>query len=138
MDKSTVSYIIDFYTFAAKTNNVSQNSNSHLYKYIGSNIGNYLKEVKEISQKDFADSIEMNRATLSNIISGRQQISIHLLYKIANKLNVQPADLLPPMDVYQNKDDDVNVSFNNLLKETGISKESQETILNIIKQPSKK
>ncbi|MDP2420097.1 helix-turn-helix domain-containing protein [Sediminibacterium sp.] len=116
---------------------MGQNSHIHLYKSIGKVIGSYLKEVKGISQKDFADSINMNRATLSNIIAGRQQISIHLLYKIANELKVQPVDLLPPMDLFQKSEEELKVNFNNLLKEKGISKESQETILNIIKQPHK-
>ena len=76
-----------------------------LYKLIGRNIGRYLKGFKSMSQANFVEEIGMgNRATLSNIIAGRQQVSIHLLFDIAKGLNLNPSDLLPSIEEIEQKE----------------------------------
>ena len=49
-----------------------------------------------MSQEAFAKAVGLSRTSITNIESGRQPISLHTLYFMADILGVEPADLLPP------------------------------------------
>jgi putative transcriptional regulator len=53
--------------------------------------------VKNISQKDLAEMLGVERNTISRICNNRNQPSIQLLYKIAYVLNVEVKELLAPL-----------------------------------------
>lgn len=65
-----------------------------LYKLIGLMIRDYRK-LRGYSQIDFAKKISINRASLSNIEAGKQQVSILIVYKIALAFNVEITQFLP-------------------------------------------
>jgi transcriptional regulator with XRE-family HTH domain len=49
----------------------------------------------KIPQELLAKKSGLSRAVIANIELGRQQILVHVLYKIAKALNISPIDLLP-------------------------------------------
>ena len=104
-----------------------------LYKLIGRNIGRYLKGFKSMSQANFVEEIGMgNRATLSNIIAGRQQVSIHLLFDIAKGLNLNPSDLLPSIEEIEQNIKNENIQYNSILEKHDVSQKDQDLILGLI------
>lgn len=55
---------------------------------------------KRLSQKDLADRVGKERATIANIETGRQRPPLHLIWDIAEQLQIQPAELIPtPVEV---------------------------------------
>jgi len=64
------------------------------YKIIGERISKYRKE-KKINQLDLSDFCNISRASLSNIESGQQRITIDLLYNIAERLGISIFKLIP-------------------------------------------
>jgi len=69
------------------------------YKPIAQAIRKKRSEARpKISQEILADKTGLSRAAIANIERGRQQILIHVLYKIAKALNVAPGDLLPTIN----------------------------------------
>jgi transcriptional regulator with XRE-family HTH domain len=49
-----------------------------------------------MSQDAFAKAVGLSRTSITNIERGRQPVSLHTLYSMADILGVEPADLLPP------------------------------------------
>jgi transcriptional regulator with XRE-family HTH domain len=49
-----------------------------------------------MSQEAFAKAVGLSRTSITNIERGRQPVSLHTLYFMADILGVEPADLLPP------------------------------------------
>jgi len=49
-----------------------------------------------MSQEAFAKAVGLSRTSITNIERGRQPVSLHTLYFMADILGVGPADLLPP------------------------------------------
>lgn len=49
-----------------------------------------------MSQEAFAKAVGLSRTSITNIERGRQPISLHTLYSMADILSIEPADLLPP------------------------------------------
>lgn len=48
-----------------------------------------------MSQRALADAVNVSRTSIANIESGRHRVQIHVLYKLAAALGVEPHDLLP-------------------------------------------
>ena len=65
-----------------------------LNQLIGKKIAS-LRDLNRLSQTDLAKQISVNRATISNIEAGRQNISVHLLYKIAEVFETDVAIIIP-------------------------------------------
>lgn len=65
-----------------------------IYALIGKQIRQY-REKKDLTQEKLASDIGVSRASIANYESGKQAIYISDLYKIANSLEVEVADLLP-------------------------------------------
>jgi transcriptional regulator with XRE-family HTH domain len=49
-----------------------------------------------MSQEAFAKAVGLSRTSITNIERGRQPISLHTLYFMADILGVEASDLLPP------------------------------------------
>ncbi len=61
-------------------------------------VGQKVKEYRTflgLSQAEFANKVDINRATLSQLEAGKQQFTLSLIYKLAQKLNVEITDFLP-------------------------------------------
>lgn len=65
-----------------------------LYKQIGSLIKNRRGRLR-ITQEKLAQRLVISRASLANIETGRQNLSVHQLYLLASALDLNPSDLLP-------------------------------------------
>jgi len=61
-------------------------------RQITRNIKLILRE-KRLTQKQFAESLEVSTSHVSNILSGRVRISLPLLLRIAHVLEVKLSDL---------------------------------------------
>ena len=60
---------------------------------LGQNIKNFRKS-KQISQIDLAVAVGIDRSYLSEIENGRRNLSVNILYAIADALEVKISDLL--------------------------------------------
>jgi transcriptional regulator with XRE-family HTH domain len=49
----------------------------------------------KMSQRDLADALEISRSSIANIERGRQSVSLHMVYRIADVLGRDLAELLP-------------------------------------------
>jgi y4mF family transcriptional regulator len=67
-----------------------------LYRTIGHLVRAARKEL-HLTQDDLARRIGLTRTSINNIEQGKQRIQIHMLYSIADALNVAPTALLPPV-----------------------------------------
>lgn len=105
-----------------------------LYQLIGKKINGYISEVKKIRQIDLARNLKISRSSLSNVLSGNRQLSLHLLYDISRILNIEPTDLLPTIEELNEYFNVENQQFHKMLEQKGISQSSQATILKIINQ----
>lgn len=50
-----------------------------------------------MSQQAFAKAVGLSRTSVTNIERGRQPVSLHTLYSMADILRVEVFDLLPPV-----------------------------------------
>lgn len=72
-----------------------------IYSIIGSRIREYRKKT-QLSQEDLAFEVDVSRTSIVNIERGRQRLPIHLLWNIADVLDVEPSSFLPEREqVYQ-------------------------------------
>lgn len=72
-----------------------------LYKIVGERIRMCRRSLTPlVHQKDVADISDgkISRSSVANMEGGRQAISLHQLYRIADILRVEPSVLLPPRD----------------------------------------
>jgi len=70
------------------------NSNQRLYTWIGKQVAKYRNE-KKLSQTELADLAQLSRGSIANIEKGRQQSPLHVLWNIAEILDVTIDKLLP-------------------------------------------
>jgi transcriptional regulator with XRE-family HTH domain len=56
------------------------------------------RQAKGLSQAEVAPGVGLSRTSIANIERGRQRLSLHLLMEFARVLEVEPADLLPPIE----------------------------------------
>lgn len=66
----------------------------HIYLIVGAKIARSRSE-KKMSQVDLASRIGMSRASVVNIEKGRQHPPLHLLWQLADALEVELSALLP-------------------------------------------
>ena len=67
-------------------------------------VGNLLqgfRESKKISQVDMAKKLNLSRASIVNIEAGRQGLNMFSLMAFAEALEVEPAELIPPMEWFK-------------------------------------
>ncbi|MFC5409128.1 helix-turn-helix domain-containing protein [Larkinella bovis] len=73
---------------------MNKKSQEELYRLLGENIKTSRIRQK-VSQQDLAIKVDLSRTSIVNIEQGRQHPPIHLLYEIADCLQVNANDLLP-------------------------------------------
>jgi len=64
-------------------------------------VGQQIKSVRELrgySQADLANKLKINRASLSQLESGKQQITVSLIYKLAQVLETDVTTFLLPLN----------------------------------------
>lgn len=105
---------------------------SVLYTIIGKRITD-LRKFNNETQEQLGKKIGLKRSSVSNIEQGRQQISLHLLYRVAQVYDTEIYSLLPRVNDLASK---VSLEFNNvkeMLKENEIGTITQKKILERLK-----
>jgi transcriptional regulator with XRE-family HTH domain len=65
-------------------------------------VGIRIRKAREdigFSQQKLATHVHLSRTSITNIELGRQKLMLHTLFEIATFLKVQPANLLPEIDI---------------------------------------
>lgn len=71
-------------------------SRERLYAEIGERIKKQRnRQSPKITQDALARKLEIERTSITNIESGGQRATLHLIYRIAQELNIALTDLLP-------------------------------------------
>ncbi len=73
------------------------NINIVLYSKVGEKLIE-IRKLNGLTQEELSKMVNINRSTISNIEAGRQQISLHLLFKIAQVLHMEVSNFLPSLD----------------------------------------
>ena len=71
-----------------------------IYRHIGMLIKTRRQKL-EMNQERLAKKLGISRGSLANIETGRQNILVHQLYRIAAALDLTPVDFLPPPSMDQ-------------------------------------
>lgn len=66
-----------------------------IYKELGKRVGT-ARDKANLTQERLAVRVGLSRTSIVNIEAGRQRVPLHQLYRIADALDLEPADLLPP------------------------------------------
>ena len=109
-----------------------------LYKLIGHKISEYLTKTKGIKQVQLAESLDITKSTLSNVLSGKRNLSLHLLVEISQELEIEPKELLPTLTEINNALNEKQKNIEHILQNEGISANDRNTILNIINSNNEK
>ena len=67
--------------------------------YIGAQVA-HRRQDKKMTQSELAKKIDINRAVISSLESGRYSTRFSTLYEICRALECELSDLLPPKDFY--------------------------------------
>lgn len=68
-----------------------------LYGLIGANVRR-VRMVKEITQEELAEQVDVTRTSIANLERGHQRISIHTVYLTAMALDVPVERILPNLE----------------------------------------
>jgi DNA-binding XRE family transcriptional regulator len=68
-----------------------------LYEQIGAKIRKYRKD-SGLNQEELAQKVDLNRSSIAQIETGKQAVSIHTLYSMAELLQKKISDFLLPDD----------------------------------------
>ena len=84
-----------------------------LYKRLGTAIKERRKQLG-LTQEQLSDQLEISRASLANVETGRQRLLVHQLCRLARGLGVKVVALLPESDEVEDLEilDGVSVSEN--------------------------
>ena len=102
-----------------------------LYKRVGSTIRDRRRELG-MTQKRLSDKLEISRASLASVETGRQRIFIHQLYRFAEQLDTEVSALLPSSQQETNLDLLDELSFS-----VSLSLSQQEQIAKLLGTPSR-
>ena len=101
-----------------------------LYKRLGSTIRERRRELG-MTQRRLSDKLEISRASLASVETGRQRIFIHQLYRFAEQLDTEVSALLPSPQQETNLEllDDLRFSVS-------LSLSQREQIAKLLRTPS--
>ena len=97
-------------------------NNKHLfYSQLGASIMEFRKK-SGLSQEALSEKVDMSRASIVNIEKGRQFPPLHLVWEIANNLEIDLNSLIPKKDF---KNSELNPSLKKELKKEAKRSESK-------------
>ena len=80
-----------------KLRSVTDDTKGYLYEVFGRLVHKHRKSGKDVMTQDrLGKLVGLSRTSITNIEKGRQHVSLHQLYRIADALGVTPDILLPP------------------------------------------
>lgn len=103
-------------------------SPKELYTIIGQRVRDF-RDLQGITQSQIAIQTNINRATISNIESGKQQVSIQYLYLIAKVLNTEISTFLPSLKELNMLAVDNLSIINDQLEDQDVSDATKNSIL---------
>lgn len=68
-----------------------------LYRKLGDEIAEHRRDA-EMTQDELGQRVRLSRTSIVNIEKGRQRVALHHLYAIADALEVDLREILPPTD----------------------------------------
>ena len=74
-----------------------------LYREFGRLLRQRRKDA-HLSQDEVANSVGLARTSITNIETGRQHVSLHMLYALANAVGARPHELLPDSAILLQED----------------------------------
>ncbi len=113
-------------------------TNRTLYKAIGGIIRRK-RRASDLTQDALAGKLGMSRGALANIETGRQNVLVHQLYRLAAELEMNVHDLLPPPPAAAS-----NANRSDIRMPPGLTGTEQEQIARLLteavprKSPSRK
>ena len=85
----------------------------HLYREIGRTL-RQRRETAGLTQGDVASRVGLSRTSITNIEQGRQHVTLHVLYALADALGSKPSDLLPDSSVLIQRDSELDKALRKL------------------------
>ncbi|UHA73269.1 helix-turn-helix domain-containing protein [Paenibacillus sp. 481] len=64
-----------------------------IYVFVGYKIREW-RSIKNLTQEQLGEKLNMSRPSISNIEAGRHHISLHLLFRLAYILEIPPQELI--------------------------------------------
>jgi transcriptional regulator with XRE-family HTH domain len=92
--------MIDFGTWLLYS---SRELMERLYREFG-HILRKRRQAADLTQDDVASRVGLARTSITNIERGRQHVSLHLVYELANAIGIAPHELLPGKAVLLQQD----------------------------------
>ncbi|HZE87109.1 MAG TPA: helix-turn-helix transcriptional regulator [Methylomirabilota bacterium] len=100
---------------------------ARLFIIIGENIKKYRKKLSQ-TQEDLAEKTGLSRASIANIETARQHLTIETLWDIAKALETDPHVLLPSTE-------EVKIKYDNYyFKQSQLSESGKNWIKGVIEQ----
>jgi len=87
--------IVTFSRLVCKLRSVTDGVPDPLYEAFGKLVHQHRKRVDRMTQDRLGALVGLSRTSITNIEKGRQHVSLHQLYRIADALGVTPDLLLP-------------------------------------------
>ena len=105
LDKRILQTYSDFYSFSLANSKVDKSNQQIdlLYSVLGERI-KAARKLKKFNQTKFAKLIGISRPSLVNIEKGRQRAPLHVIYYIADLLDLIVIDLLPSKEEFEESD----------------------------------
>jgi transcriptional regulator with XRE-family HTH domain len=100
---------------------------SQLYREFGRLLKARRKDA-HLTQDDVATKIGLVRTSITNIELGRQQVSLHTLYALADAVGVAPEELLPSKAILLGKD----AELENKLGKVSFEEETKDWIRRVV------
>lgn len=103
-------------------------SEESLYKSFGHAVA-ARRTAQKLTQLELGERVGLSRASIANIESGRQNVLLHQVYRLASALScAQLSDLLPMPDLFRNEED-LAVSVSD---QTGVTSKGKTQINDLI------
>jgi transcriptional regulator with XRE-family HTH domain len=107
-----------------------------LYTIVGKRVRSY-RDIKGLTQADISEKTKINRATISNIESGKQQVSLQYLYLIARELDTEISTFLPSLKELNISEEDNLTLINEHLNEQDVDDVTKNSILELLNRKPK-
>lgn len=75
------------------------------------------RKAAHLTQDDLADRVGLARTSITNIERGRQHVSLHMLYELADAVGAHASELLPHKDVLLKKNPELEKNLRKVLLE---------------------
>lgn len=99
-----------------------------LYSIIGGRIKEF-REVHNLTQAEVSEKTGINRATISNIESGKQQVSLNYVYLIAKALDTEILTFLPTIKELNIQTEEAQAFLTEKINEQDIDEATKNAIL---------